>query len=320
MSLTQLAFQIIQLSPSQFLLLAIGVLALGAVVSMIVARPKGVMRGGSFFGLSLLLHFAYMASSFVMRHALPSFGVHLSITTQIYSVLILVLVFGFFFGQMAVARARDVYGRAIYAYIAFIPLIGWLYFSFAQSQGRPVADEVQLPRVLKGGWAVLLGLACMVGVYLINQAKDRMQPVGLPVLTEQELDSLGFDASEIENAEVITDYGLIIQLVGLEGTLQSIAEGEEPRIFEDGNALLSAEAEGNTLTMVFQLPNGSPADDIDQEGFSRDYCQDADYLPIYEAGGTLKFEMRNEDKEALATIVVNQDACQAMTEAGGSEG
>ena len=320
MSLSQLAFQIVELQPWKMALLTYGVMVFGAVVGVIVVRPKGVMRGGSFFGLSLLLHFVHKVLSFVMNHAMPSYGVPLSLTAQIFGMLILTFVFGLFFGQLAIARARDIHGRAIFAYIAFIPAIGWLYFCFAESREEPVAEEVKLPQVLKGGWAVLVGLACMLGAYLVGQAKDRLPEPGVRFLTQQEFDSLEIDEADLENPDVRIGYGGFIEQVGLEATLRGMALSEVLQTYEDGTAMLSASALGNTLTYRLMVPHVSTADDIDREGLSRAYCEDADYHPIYEAGGVLKFEIVGEGKAPVVTIAVNQDVCQTLREASGGDG
>lgn len=315
MTPTQLAFQFMTLSGGQRILVVFGLMAVGGLIAVLLARPKGLLTRPSYFALTVLLHFGHTLLSFIADLLFPKLGIDYSMAGQVGTTFVLAIVFGFFWIQLAIARGRDLYGRGIAALIAVIPALGWLWLVFGPSRDEPVADYIKLPNVLRGSLAVLVGLAGMVGVYLVNQEeKRRMQPVtDFASQIEGELETM-----DIEDLEMEPDYGLFIKLIGLEATLQSIAEAESSgTLSEAGNGVLAAHAEGKTLTLVFKIAGLFGPEYVDHEfvnnGFVREQCEDKDYAAIFEAGGTLTFDFRGEEEVALTTVAINQGACDELS-------
>ncbi len=313
MTLNQLALQFMTLGQTQSSLVIFGALLLGGLLGATIGKPKGIMARGSFFALSLLMHFGFKLLVFASRFVLPEIGISFGLVGQLGLIFVLLLLFGFFYGQIAVARGRDLYGRSIAAVIAFIPVIGWLWFIFGPSRDEPVGDYVKLPGLLKGGLAFLVGVACMVGVYFLGKEQRRItQPISDAVAEiEAEIETKG-----IENLEIEPDFGLYIRVGGLKMTLDSIAEAERSGIGEEGNPLLSASVEDDTLTFVMSLVDTVDPQSVDLEALNqslvRDYCEDQLYRPIFEAGGTFTFDFRSEDEAPLTKVSINEEACAAL--------
>ncbi len=313
MTLNQLAFQFLALNQTHTSLVVAGAMAIGGLLGATVGRPKGLMARGSFFALSLLLHFSFKLLTYAMRFVLPEFGITLGLLDVLVFSLLLLLLFGYFYGQIAVARARDLYGRSTAAAIAFIPGIGWLWFILGASRDEAVADYIKLPGILKGGLAFLVGVACMVGVYFVRQEEKRQTLPFDDIVAQFEAE---LETKDLKDLDFEPDYGLYIRASSLEMTLESIAAAEREGIGKDDSAVLAANAEGKVLTLVLSLAGAENEQGIDYDylntGFIRDYCEDPLYMPIFEAGGTMTFDFRGEQDLPLAKVSIHEDACASL--------
>lgn len=240
--------------------------------------------------------------------------------------LLTYFVFGFFWGRLAIPRARDIFGSAKFAYIAFVPLIGYLWFVFAPGRDHPMVlaktdeerkkagffrGEPSLPFFLKGSAPILLGFLFLLAGPLISFA-DRQ------FTKEIRGFAASFDANDLENnPDYQPDYALLIKLMGLEAVLASMAEAESETEIEPGFTFRQAVAEGKTLSYIYAL-EGLGQERMEEvqdvaETIGQTFCENEGLAHVYAAGGTIKLVIWGAQDQELAGKVFDQATCSSGT-------
>jgi hypothetical protein len=319
-TLTQLAFQFLTLGAGTRMAILGGVILLGGLVSLIGARPTARLARAPYFALATGLHFtSELLNSTIFANQLGKVGLSFDLgVSQLLSVLVL-FAFGFFWGRLALARSRDIFGSGKFAYIAFVPLLGYLWFIFAPAYDRhgrpesmradsqPPAVRTEQPFVLQGGSAIVLGLAFMLALAVVKSVdREATREVREFVNT--------IDVENLEdNPAFQPDYALMIRLGGLESLLQSIVAAERPSTIEPGFDFRGANLDGKTLSYVYAIEALTEADTEAAEevvaGITGTFCADKDFLAIVEAGGTIEVVLLGSEDAQLALGTVAEGQC-----------
>ncbi len=184
----ELAFQYATLSESDRGLVLWVITVIGAIVAAFTTRSASELQRAGYFAFSGMLFllmifvsvgtmtFAFSGMFFLLMTFISVGTMTLLLVQAIVGgfswviaglEILIILVFGFFFGRVAMARSRDAYGHSGMAVLAFVPLAN-LWLLFTPSKNKISANRVPTIPLLSGGLGVVSGLVMLIAGQLFR--------------------------------------------------------------------------------------------------------------------------------------------------------
>ncbi|WP_370677522.1 hypothetical protein [Pleomorphomonas sp. PLEO] len=275
--------------PTQLVGTYIILMGLGAIASVVFPNPNAfIARAPYFFGSAFGLFLVSLVH-------LPAIWTPRAIEAGLAWTLILPswlawLAFGFGLGRLAAARSRDAFGHARGAILAFIPF-GNLWLQFRRSRGNA-------PRTV---WLTRGFVGVLAGFVLFGLTHAAMYEMGYQRMR-------AFIADLNVPRDVFTQF--MINNIGLEETLVFIAEGLDPPLQVDvATTLVSATAEGTTLTSTYRVAGIMKLLGIRRDDMVKGLCSTPFNAPLLRAGATLVHIYYDADGQEMVRAGVRADDC-----------
>lgn len=290
-----LAIQYVKQTQNSLLLILYGIYIVGAVVAAIFQKSSVELRRAPYFAYSGLLYLIAHAEQLVW------FGFSPAITGGFLWVLMFVdvvvgLGIGYALGVIAMARARDAYGDARMAILAFIPFANfWLLLTRPKSEVS--ANRAATIPLLTGGLGVLTGFVALIA------------GGALGVFSQLEMDRM---AAEAENDPSMLRAGIdmILREQGLGETLRQMAAEVPSQRIDEITKLIGVFNEGTTLRYVYEVstnPEALPRSI--QSNVVVNNCTSEELRPLIEAGATIQHAYYRIDSSEVGAVKVTREIC-----------
>jgi hypothetical protein len=162
--------QFILFDPTQQTLYQAAALLAGGLIGLLFLGPKGHMDRAPFFAMAsaiwLLFDLSTTAALSQLARSVPIYSSGLASSPLL--VLAPALIAGLALGSLAAARARAIFGQTRFALLAFVPLVGFLFFVFAKTRSTGPQGSMTLPVYLTGSHGVQLGVAFALSRWVFN--------------------------------------------------------------------------------------------------------------------------------------------------------
>jgi len=296
--LERIAFEYISLSSWGLFAAAFSFTIVGALIAGWTSRGVRGLRRAPYYAYSTLIFLLQAASQSIWLGSVQAItDGYLWILA--FANITLTLIAGYFFGVVAIARARDGFGHGGYAVLGFIPIAS-LFLLFK----RPIDEEAtnQLPTIglFRNEFGVLLGLAMAIsgGVLAIALRVQAEQ-----LVTQAQKDPV-FQAISLNFT--IHNQGLAETLVHMASTLRV------PQRVNETMTLLKVETDPTTLRYIYTIEGVDLF--MSEEARSsvvRLTCSKEVMLPVLEAGGAFEYAYYRTDGTAIGIISVTLEECSS---------
>ena len=284
----ELAWQYATLSESNPQGVSWTITVIGAVVAAFTTKSASELQRAGYFACSGLF-FVLMAgvSVGVLPMIVPAIiGGYFSLVVGLE--VLTSLVFGFFYGRIAMARSRDAYGHGRAAALAFIPLAN-LWLLTTPSKNKISANRVPMIPILSGGLGIVSGLVMLTaGVAISAYSTVEAERVVQKANAEG-----GFNERVIDQA--------------LE---QMAAELTAPLTVDEVTILVRMEADKKTLRYVYEISsNLETLSSSMRTGLVQHNCTYEALKPVIEAGATIEHLYLRSDGAEVGTVTVKREVC-----------
>lgn len=281
------AIKILNFSEITLTYLFFGFMVVGGIVAGFFSRSKTKIPRTLYFAYSSFLFLCISAFSFIWLLTIPALtGGYLWLLLFINGVLF--IIYGYFYGVIAMARSRDAYGNAKQAFLAFIPLAN-LILLFKASQNKLATSPTIT--ILTGAKGILVGfLAIFAGS-------------ALSVFLEREMASL----EPTEQAETLDN---LLAAQGLETTLKQIASEVFPQQLDETTLLKKVEANKTELSYIYEV--SVEIEKLDPSAITALIQQNCNYeflTHLIKAGTTIKHIYFRLDGSRIDTVTVTRQIC-----------
>lgn len=284
----ELAFQYAALSESNPQGVSWVIVVIGAVIAALTIRSESEIQRADYFALSgqffLLFAVVVMGTLTLLVEAIAGGFFWVIVGLEIF----VTLVFGFFFGRIAMARSRDAYGHSRAAFLAFIPL-GNLWLLFTPSKNEISANRVSMIPLLSGGLGVFSGFVMLAAGIAIS----------------------AYSVVEAERAvEEAVAEGRFNERF-LDQTLEQMAaELATPMIVDEVTTLVRMETDEHTVRYVYELSSDADTLSISMRtGLVQQNCTNEALRPIFEAGATIEHLYLRSDGTEVGRVTVRREIC-----------
>lgn len=294
--LEELAFRFVNQDESSLNATSYGLVLIGAVIAAFTVRSNTEMTRAPYFAYSMLIFLLVSATQIVWLQSLPAMAGGYLWVLMLVSVAASILG-GFFLCGIAKARARDAYGNARLAALAFIPLANfWLLLT--PSKNAVSANRTPTIPLLTGVNGVLTGLILLIGA------------IGIGGFVKIQQEKLGQQA-QTDPVAMQAGMEFLIRSGGLERALKSMAEqAETPFVVDEITTIARIEADGTQLrrTFVVDLENGTMTDEF-RQGSRSQVCANQPFKPLFRAGANFHEIYVGRDGREIGTVVVTPQDC-----------
>jgi hypothetical protein len=211
--------------------------------------------------------------------------------------VVMSIVVGFFFGQIAMARSRDAYGHGRLAALAFIPIAN-LWLLLTPSKNAVSANRAPTIPLLTGGVGVLSGFVVLITAF------------ALTAFIEQEIDRQ-IERALTDPASQQMSIEFMIRSEGLDATLRALtADPQTPITIDEVTTLTLIETDGTQLrrTFVVDLVTFSIAD-VFRASIENEICTYAPFIPLLRAGANIREVYVKPDGALIGEHMVTRDVC-----------
>ncbi len=269
-----------------------GLVILGAIIAGVVNKSKDELARAPYFAYSALIFFFVSAVGIVWLQSLPAIDGGYLWVLMVVSVAA-VIIGGFLFCKIAIARSLDVHGHGRMAALAFIPLAN-LWLLSRPSKNAVSANRAPTIPLLTGGLGVLSGFIMLIAA------------MGVTVYIEQEVNRM-----VAEPASQQAGIEIVVRSQGLEKTLLfMVADPQTPITIDNITTLARIEADGTQLIRTYIVD--SPLKTISDELRARStngICAHGPFIPLLRAGGTIREVYIKPDDSPIGVILVTRNLC-----------
>ena len=274
-----------------------GLVILGATIAGIANRSKSEIQRAPYFSYQALLYLAGVTVQFIWLQSLDAAAsgyLWVLVTIDIVSAVI----FGFFACQIAMARARDVYGHSRYAALAFIPLANFALL-LKQSKNEMSFNRAPTIPIFTGSAGVVFGFVVLVAggaMYMFLSSQ----------ITEME------ERAQTESASPQAVINSMLRAQGLEATLQVLAsDSQTPITVDDVTTLTRIQAVDSHLnrTYVVDLETLLMTDNF-RSRIESGICAHPPFVPLLQAGASIQELYVKVDGTLIGRHVVTRTRCQ----------
>lgn len=294
--LEELAVQYINQTEGNLRAIGYGLIIFGGIIAGATSKSKSEMVRAPYFACLTFLTLAASATQIVWLQSLPAMAGGYLWTLMAVDVVTIIVV-GFFFGLIAMARSRDAYGHGRLAALAFIPIAG-LWLLMTPSKNAVSANRAPTIPLLTGGAGVLSGFVVLITTAALN------------VLIEQEINRQ-VERIQTEPALQQMSIEFMIRSEGLEATLRAIAADlQTPIMIDEVTTLARIEAYGAQLrrTYAVDIKLFSITDEF-RAAIDNRTCAYRPFIPLLRAGATIREVYVKPDGVPIGAHMVTRDGC-----------
>ena len=258
-------------------------------------KKKSELQRSPFFASVAILAFVVTVIGFIDLLSLQAiYGGYLSV--MLFVKFIVSFGGGYILGVLSMARSRDAYGHARWAFLGFIPIANfWLIFTASKDE-LSVTNTTPIP-LFRGTLGVVTGV---VFVALAFAARHYLERETERLLAEAENDPRHQEAG----------LKMMVRGLGLEETLRQIAAEVPRERIDETTTLLRAVSDGTTLLYIFEVEVEIDALDpvVRQDIVDLD-CSNETLRPLMEAGATLENLYQRSDGTKIEVVTITRDVC-----------